>query len=268
MWANQDLFWLDDSGLPTVVAGVPPDYFSETGQLWGNPLYRWDVQDSTGYAWWTARFKHAFEQFDMLRVDHFRGFQAYWEIPASANSAVAGRWVAGPQAKPFQAAEDALGELPIVAEDLGLITEEVHRLREQLGFPAMRVMQFGFESADDVYHHPAHYPEHSVAYTGTHDNDTIMGWFDKRRRNLRNDDLLTSIINGDDEIHFQLIKAVLDSASDITVIPLQDLLGLGNDARMNVPGQPHGNWQWRARSGDFRDDMMGKLRGMTMAAGR
>ena len=268
VWANQELFWLDDHGLPECVAGVPPDYFSETGQLWGNPLYRWEEQRSTDYQWWTARFERALEQFDLLRVDHFRGFQAYWEVPATASSAAAGRWVAGPKAEPFQAAESKLGRLPIVAEDLGLITDEVHRLRDQLGFPAMRVMQFGFESTSDVYHHPHHYPEHSVAYTGTHDNDTIMGWFAMRQRERTNDNLLMTIINGHDEIHFQLIKAVLDSASDTTVIPMQDLLGLGNDARMNVPGQPNGNWQWRAETADFGDALAAKLRGMTLASGR
>lgn len=255
VWVNQSLFELNESGQPTFVAGVPPDYFSKTGQRWGNPLYRWDVSAARGHAWWTQRFRFALRQFDLLRVDHFRGFESYWEIPAEAETAVAGRWRKGPLDAPFKAAEAQLGELPIVAEDLGAITDKVHQLRDQLGFPAMRVLQFGFEDRDDVFHRPGHYPEHSVAYTGTHDNDTLMGWYSKRLIEQPENHLLDAYITGDTDVHLQLIKLVFDSASDMAIVPMQDLLGLGSEARMNIPGEADGNWAWRIESADLKDDL-------------
>ncbi|MFK8115655.1 MAG: 4-alpha-glucanotransferase [Rubripirellula sp.] len=268
VWANQSLFSLNDSGEPSLVAGVPPDYFSETGQRWGNPLYRWDVLQSTGYDWWIQRFRYALRHFDLLRVDHFRGFESYWEIPAAEETALGGRWQKGPMSAPFDAAREALGELPIIAEDLGLITEEVHHLREQLGFPAMRVLQFGFDDESDTFHRPGHYPQHTVAYTGTHDNDTIMGWYARRLLEQPDNQLLAPFLTGDEAVHLQLIKAVLDSASDMAVIPMQDLLGLGNDARMNLPGEPDGNWAWRAQASDLSDELASKLAALTQAANR
>jgi 4-alpha-glucanotransferase len=270
VWANQSLFCLDELGRRTLVAGVPPDYFSATGQLWGNPLYRWDVLESTDYAWWTARFGAALRQFDILRVDHFRGFESYWEIPASAVSALSGQWREGPKAKPFEAARRALGELPIVAEDLGMITEAVHQLRDQLGFPAMRVLQFGFDDENDVFHRPDHYPQHSVAYTGTHDNDTIMGWYQKRllSRDPETADPLRAFLSGDQDIHLQLIQAVLNSASDTAVVPMQDVLGLGNEARMNLPGEAKGNWAWRVDPRALTDQLASQLNAMTKQAKR
>tara|TARA_R110002049_G_scaffold27321_2_gene94330 strand:- start:599080 stop:600570 length:1491 start_codon:yes stop_codon:yes gene_type:complete len=268
VWANQELFWLDDKGHPTVVAGVPPDYFSETGQFWGNPLYRWDKLESSEFTWWTARFGYALEQFDLLRVDHFRGFESYWEIPASAKSAIEGRWQKGPGAKPFDAAAKKLGELPIIAEDLGMITDAVHQLRDELGFPGMRVMQFGFDSEDDTFHHPAHYPRHSFAYTGTHDNDTLMGWYSNRIRQAVDNHLLDELIDGKDEIHLQLIKAVYESDANSAIVPFQDILGLGNEARMNLPGEPDGNWRWRATPSDISDELSARLRKMTRDAKR
>ena len=244
VWANQSLFSLDDEGRPALVAGVPPDYFSETGQLWGNPQYDWEALQRTDYRWWTDRFARTLEQFDLLRVDHFRAFEAYWEIPASAKTAVDGKWVTGPGAAPFRAATAELGDMLIIAEDLGLITDAVYELRDALEFPGMRVMQFGFGNADDDYHRPSAYPAHSVAYTGTHDNDTVIGWYKDQQDAPGFRDLIAPIVTEPDNVHLQLIKAVLSSQADTTIIPIQDLLGLGNEAKMNTPGEAKGNWSW------------------------
>lgn len=268
VWANQKLFALDMFGKPELVAGVPPDYFSKTGQLWGNPQYRWDVLESTEYAWWTARFRGALQQFDLLRVDHFRGFEAYWEVPASAKTAVSGRWVKGPGAKPFRAARAKLGELPMIAEDLGMITEEVHELRDELGFPGMRVFQFGFSSEADDFHRPSTYNERSVAYTGTHDNDTLIGWYRERQPDDPNADPLDAIVTGGPDAHWQMIESVLQSPSDTAIVPIQDFLGLGNEARMNVPGKANGNWAWRLTPGQITDGLADRIRGVTENAAR
>jgi 4-alpha-glucanotransferase len=277
VWAHQDLFDLDGRGRPRVVAGVPPDYFSATGQLWGNPLYRWDVHRERGFAWWIDRVRASFAMFDRLRIDHFRGFEDYWEIPAGEPTAVNGRWVAGPRDDFFQALRDGLGELPIVAEDLGDVTQAVFDLRDRWGFPGMRVLQFGFadDSGNDS-HTPSAYPTHCVAYTGTHDNDTVRGWFDgsehttmdaaakeaQRARVLR-------ATGGDGSaIHWDLIRLVLSSAADTAIVPMQDVLGLGTEARMNVPGHPDGNWEWRLRPGQFGEEAIGRLAELTAASGR
>jgi len=268
VWANQELFCLDASGIPTLVAGVPPDYFSRTGQLWGNPQYRWDVLAETDYAWWTKRFEHAFHQFDWMRIDHFRGFESYWEVPAGEKNAINGRWVKGPGAKPFVAAQTQLGELPLIAEDLGMITEAVHELRNELGLPGMRVMQFGFEQEDDVFHRPSHYPEQSVAYTGTHDNDTVMGWYKKRKLDPEQADLLAEVVTDDIDIHLQLIASVLNSAADIAIVPIQDWLGMGSEARMNQPGKATGSWAWRLKPNLLTDDLVANIRSMTQQSNR
>ncbi len=268
VWANQNLFALDVFGRPTLVAGVPPDYFSETGQLWGNPQYRWDVIETTDYAWWTARFRGALQQFDLLRVDHFRGFEAYWEIPASAKTAVSGKWVKGPCAKPFLAARRKLGELPMIAEDLGMITEEVHQLRDELGFPGMRVFEFGFDSAEDDFHRPSAYTQRSVAYTGTHDNDTLMGWYKSRKPAAGLPDPLDEVVTSPDDVHWQMIDAVYQSASDTAVVPIQDFLGLGNEARMNMPGEAQGNWEWRLKPGQLTFELASRMKSITEASDR
>ncbi len=271
VWAHQRLFWLEPLGTPKFVAGVPPDYFSKTGQLWGNPLYNWEALSKTNYQWWTQRFRNAFELYDLLRIDHFRGFEAYWEVAATAKTAISGRWAPGPGAAPFEAAERVLGELPIVAEDLGMITEAVHVLRDELDFPGMRVLQFGFDDEQDDFHRPEAYPIHSAAYTGTHDNSTILGWYLDRQKNKSEDVLdryLQDPMQSGMPIHWQLISMVLRSRSELAIIPLQDILGLDDRARMNVPGQANGNWRWRFCAADLNPDIIDRLRIITLAGDR
>lgn len=248
VWAHQELFQLDADGAPTVVSGVPPDYFSETGQRWGNPLFRWEVMRERGYRWWIDRFRRTFEWVDVVRVDHFRGFEAYWEIPADEETAVHGEWKPGPGAAFFRAVAAELGELPLIAEDLGLITEAVDELREELGFPGMRVVQFAFDGNPSNPHLPENYPELTVAYTGTHDNDTILGWWgeasDEERSAARE-----RFQNPDMPIHEAFLEMVFRSDARLVIAPLQDVLGMGAEARMNTPGTSEGNWTWRLREG-------------------
>lgn len=270
VWGNQSVFSLKDNGRPKLVAGVPPDYFSKTGQLWGNPLYDWEALKQTNYAWWTKRFRSAFDLYDLLRIDHFRGFEAYWEVPAEAKTAVGGQWVKGPGSAPFDAAQAALGELPIIAEDLGMITDEVHQLREHLAFPGMRVAQFGFDSEDDVFHRPEAFPEDSAAYTGTHDNSTIVGWLNERKN--RPDDVLRRYLEPPSPtsmpFHWQMISMVLRSASQLAIIPMQDVLGLDDSARMNIPGKATGNWGWRCNPESFSDELADRLNVISQASDR
>jgi 4-alpha-glucanotransferase len=274
VWANQQLFNLDQHGRPNVVAGVPPDYFSESGQLWGNPLYRWDRLAQSDYRWWIQRIRSAFQLYDMLRIDHFRGFEAYWEVPADARTAVSGRWVKGPGRQLFESVQRVLGQLPIVAEDLGLITDEVHQLREEYDFPGMRVLQFGFDSVEDTFHRPESFPINSVAYTGTHDNETIVGWYQGRQKSKvesTKTDVLDQYLSADTEensVHWQLITMLLNSASHTAIVPMQDLLGLGNQARMNMPGLAHGNWGWRMHADQMSDQLAQSLRVVTECSSR
>ncbi len=271
VWAHQSLFWLKPDGQPKFLAGVPPDYFSKTGQLWGNPLYHWERLAETNYRWWIQRFQDAFELYDLLRIDHFRAFEAYWEVPAGSETAIKGRWAPGPGAAPFRAAQSVLGDLPIVAEDLGMITEAVHELREELGFPGMRILQFGFDDEEDVFHRPESYPIHSVAYTGTHDNKTIIGWYLERQQSTT-EDILSGYLQDPTQsgipIHWQLISMVLRSHSYLAIVPLQDILGLDDRARMNVPGQAQGNWGWRVQTQQLNADIIDRLRVMTLAGDR
>ncbi len=256
VWARQELFELDAHGRPQVVAGVPPDAFSATGQRWGNPLYRWDRMAGENFSWWTARVRRALAQTDGFRIDHFRGFAAYWEVPADCPTAMQGRWVPGPGAALFEALADALtealteasanphGALPIVAEDLGIITPDVTALREACGFPGMRVMQFAFGGDADHAYLPHQFEPATVAYTGTHDNDTVQGWWHNappRERAFAGSYLAA----GGDDIHWAMIRAVCNSVANTVVVPLQDVLGLDGSHRMNRPGSPTGNWAWR-----------------------
>ncbi len=245
-WANRELFFLDGEGQPTVIAGVPPDYFSATGQRWGNPLYRWDVLAQRGYDWWISRVRAALRLVDLLRIDHFRGFAAYWEIPSSEPTAVKGRWVDGPGQALFDALRAALGELPLIAEDLGVITPDVEELRDANGLPGMKVLQFAFAGGSDDPYLPHNYPHNSVVYTGTHDNETTRGWYATAPERER-DFVRRYLARGDERVSWDMIRLALASTADLAIVPLQDVLDLGPEARMNTPGVPAGNWSWRFR---------------------
>jgi len=265
VWANQELFFLGDDGRPTVVAGVPPDYFSETGQRWGNALYRWDLHAAGGFDWWIARLRGAFARFDAVRLDHFIGFHRYWEVPAAEPDARNGRFLPGPGRALFDAATAALGPLQLVAEDLGVLTDEVKALRDDLRLPGMRVLQFAFGSdAGSRDYRPHAYPRRAVAYTGTHDNDTTLGWFrdpsgDPASRALA----LRYLASDGREVHWDMIRMALLSPADLAIIPMQDVLGLGSDARTNTPGTTDGNWCWRMRLADLPGDAVARLRMLT-----
>ena len=267
VWAHPELFHLDDEGRPTVVAGVPPDYFSATGQRWGNPLYRWDVLAARGYDWWVQRFRRTFAQVDVVRIDHFRGFDAYWEIPAGEETAVNGEWVPGPGAALFRALEQELGELPLIAEDLGLITPSVEALRDELGLPGMRVLQFAFGDDGQNPHLPANYPEHTVAYPGTHDNDTLLGWWAQAELAQR-EQAKRLLPPKTGPLHWALIRLVWESRASWAIVLVQDVLGLGNAARLNTPGQCRGNWRWRLQPEQLTPVVQQTLRDLTRAARR
>ncbi len=246
VWAHQHLFKLDESGHPRVVAGVPPDYFSATGQLWGNPLYDWDAMAHDGFAWWVARFRHLLEEVDVVRIDHFRGFEAAWEVPAGESTAVNGQWVRGPGEAVFLAIREALGQAPVIAEDLGLITDEVRALLRATEFPGMKVLQFAFGGGSDNPYLPHNYVDpNCVVYTGTHDNDTTRGWFstlaDDERRRVEH--YLGG--SGSGRVSEDLMRLALASAARIAIVPIQDVLDLGSEARFNTPGAAEGNWAWR-----------------------
>jgi 4-alpha-glucanotransferase len=252
VWAHPDLFYLDDAGTPTVVSGVPPDYFSVTGQRWGNPLYRWDVLAQTGYAWWIDRVRATLALVDLLRLDHFRGFQAYWEIPGTEETAVKGRWVLGPGADLFNALQAALGQVPVIAEDLGVITPEVVALRTQFGFPSMRVLQFGFGSDARNEHLVHNFEQETLVYTGTHDNDTTVGWY-KTRSPLEQHDIREYLATDGSNVSLDLLRLAFSSVARLAIVPMQDLLALGSEARMNMPGRADGNWTWRYQAEMVRD---------------
>jgi 4-alpha-glucanotransferase len=243
-WAHRELFYFDDALNPTFIAGVPPDYFSPTGQRWGNPLYRWDVMQQQGFSWWIERCRAAFSMYDFLRIDHFRGFEAYWEVPASEPTAIQGRWVQAPGQELFRAIERALGKLPIIAEDLGIITPEVEALRDMFGFPGMRVLQFAFVADTKSTYLPHNYIQNCVAYSGTHDNNTTIGWFKSLEPAPRTQVLRYTGTDGS-QIHWDMMRLLMMSVADLIVVTMQDLMGLGEEARMNMPGQPGGNWGWR-----------------------
>ena len=267
VWSHRELFSLDEKGLPTVVAGVPPDYFSATGQLWGNPHYRWAVMRADGYAWWVARLKRVLSQVDMVRLDHFRGFSGYWEVPAGEPTAINGRWVKGPGEDFFYTVGKALGELPIIAEDLGLISADVDALRRQFHFPGMKVLQFAFDSDASNVHLPHNYSADCVAYTGTHDNDTTLGWYASREEKVRHKARVYTGSDGNG-MNWALIRLALTSVADIAMYPLQDVLGLGSEARLNTPGRPHSNWTWRYRDEMLRPELAAALRELAYLSGR
>ncbi|SHE30039.1 4-alpha-glucanotransferase [Desulforamulus putei DSM 12395] len=270
-WANPRLFELDELGNPAKVAGVPPDYFSATGQLWGNPHYRWTEMEKDDYLWWRQRFKLLLETVDIIRIDHFRGFEAYWEIPAGEETAINGRWVKGPGKKFFSTIIRYLGEIPVIAEDLGIITPEVVKLKNHFNFPGMKILQFNLNQNEKEEFLPHYYEPNSVVYTGTHDNDTTVGWYKKL---LPGDvEFLTEYLGLEpamraEEICWRLIEVAFRSQSNMAIIPLQDVLCLDSEARMNYPGTVGGNWQWRFKQGDITPDIEEKLAALTMASGR
>jgi 4-alpha-glucanotransferase len=279
VWAHPELFYLDQAGHPTVVAGVPPDYFSRTGQRWGNPLYRWEVMAASAYAWWMQRLRTIREMVDIIRLDHFRGFEAYWEVPATHETAVQGCWVKGPGAVFFETVYKELGDLPIVAEDLGLITPEVRALREHFGLPGMRVLQFGFGGDPRTNEHcPHNFPRNCIVYTGTHDNNTTVGWLHEVGQPESLDSLealqaertaaLRYLAADGTHIHWDMIRLALASVANLAVIPMQDLLGLGQEARMNYPGKPEGNWEWRLTAEMLTGELAVRLRELTEIYGR
>lgn len=258
-WVHREMLYLDETGQPTVVAGVPPDYFSKTGQLWGNPLYRWQIHARDGFKWWMDRLRSVHSMVDIIRLDHFRGFARYWEVPAGEQTAENGRWVTGPGSGFLQKVIEEFGKLPIIAEDLGEITPDVIQLRDQFGLPGMKIMVFAFDSGGKNVFLPHLYPENCVVYTGTHDNDTASGWFKRIPEGERSFAQRYLNSSGED-IAWDLIRAAWSSAAIFAIAPLQDLLSLDNQARMNYPGNPQGNWTWRFTDSDLNDELREKLR--------
>jgi 4-alpha-glucanotransferase len=275
VWGNRELFYLDERGTPQVVAGVPPDYFSASGQRWGNPLYRWDLMARSGFHWWIERFRAAYALVGILRIDHFRGFEAYWEIPAAEATAVNGAWVKGPGASFFEKIIAALGDLPVIAEDLGVITPEVDELRQQFGFPGMRILQMAFgKDPKAPEYRPHHHVEDCVVYTGTHDHNTTVGWFTSPPGSQKTTQTpeevaeerkfaLQYLGTAGNEIHWDLIRLALGSVARMSLFPLQDVLGLGSEARMNLPGTASGNWEWRFTADRLTHPVRKKLRELT-----
>jgi len=278
VWTNPEQFKLDQSGVPKVVAGVPPDYFSATGQLWGNPLYNWDTMTADRFKWWIARVKATLKLVDIVRVDHFRGFAASWEIPGGDKTAERGRWVEAPGRELFAAIRDALGDLPIIAEDLGVITPDVEKLRDDFHFPGMRILQFAFSSDTKNIDLPHNYHKNLVVYTGTHDNDTTVGWFQSvagegstrtaKQINRERKFCMRYLNTEGEEIQWDFIRAVLASVANTAIVPLQDLLGLGTEARMNLPNSTEGNWSWRFKENALTDKVATRLRELTELYGR
>ena len=273
VWANRQLFQLKEDGEPGLVAGVPPDYFSAAGQRWGNPLYDWPAAAATGYAWWIQRLEQGLKLFDLVRLDHFRGFAAYWEIPAENETAAGGRWVPGPGAALFTALQARLGELPFIAEDLGVITPDVDALRDQFALPGMRVLQFAFGDDPKAFdYRPHNYVPNCAVYTGTHDNDTTVGWFRSEvgagttrtaEQIAREREFALRYLRSDGrEIHWDMIRLALASVARLAVFPMQDVLGLGTEARMNLPSTSRGNWRWRMRPGQFTPQHEARLRAL------
>ena len=269
VWANRDRFYLNPDGSPTVVAGVPPDYFSPEGQRWGNPIYRWDVMQQNNYAWWTRRFRHILNRVDLVRLDHFRGFEAYWEIPGEDETAVDGTWREGPGADLFYTLKEALGTLPVVAEDLGVITEPVRDLRDRFEFPGMAVLQFAFNGDPTNDFLPHNYREALVAYSGTHDNNTLRGWWDddldaEAKRQART--YLGCTNDGD--LRNRTLRMLMASVARRVVTPLQDVIGVGSPARMNTPGKATDNWAWRYTADQLTPEALAHLGTLTQAFGR
>ncbi|MBE9127356.1 MULTISPECIES: 4-alpha-glucanotransferase [unclassified Coleofasciculus] len=269
VWAHRDIFALDEeTGEPKLMAGVPPDYFSETGQLWGNPIYKWEKLEQTNFRWWLQRIKMMFEYVDVLRIDHFRGFQAYWEVPQGETTAMNGRWVEAPGDQFFQVLKQELGGLPIIAEDLGLITPEVLELRDRFEFPGMKILQFAFGGGPDNLYLPFNINRHCIIYTGTHDNNTTIGWFNQIPNYERENVLRYLGCVSPEGINWDMIRLALSSIADLAIVPMQDLLDLGGEAQMNAPSTTEGNWKWRYRPPMLNDSLRERLKTLTYTYGR
>jgi 4-alpha-glucanotransferase len=267
VWRHQDQFKLNSDGTPQVVAGVPPDYFSKTGQLWGNPIYDWDAMRADGFRWWSDRFRAMLKMVDIVRVDHFRGFVSAWEVPGKDETAENGQWIPATGTELFETLTRELGELPVIAEDLGVITAEVNELRDKFGFPGMRILQYAFSGDAKNHDLPHNYIHNCVAYTGTHDNDTASGWWTAANENER--EYCRKYLDTDgSEINWDLMRAIWSSVADIAIAPVQDVLGLGADARMNTPATDAGNWSWRLGRDEFTDRFAARLRGSAEIYGR
>ena len=269
-WANPELFQLDEKNLPLGVAGCPPDAFSATGQLWGNPLYNWAYHKTTGYDWWLKRIAYCFDLYDIVRIDHFRGFDEYYSIPYGDETAVNGHWEKGPGMDLFNTVKEKLGELDIIAEDLGFLTESVFQLLKDSGYPGMKVLQFAFDPSEDSDYLTYKYQRNCVVYTGTHDNDTTAGWFEKLSDGDREVALryMNSFYTPKEEQHWDLIALAMRSTADTCIIPVQDFLGLGSEARINMPSTLGDNWKWRMTKGAFSEELKEKIRRMTKLYGR
>jgi 4-alpha-glucanotransferase len=271
VWANKEIFKLDEEKRPIAVAGVPPDYFSATGQLWGNPVYNWERLGETGYAWWIARMRHMLSLYDALRIDHFRGLVAFWEVPAHESNAVNGQWVSVPVYELFRHLFKCFFSLPLVAEDLGLITPDVREVIERLGFPGMKVLLFAFGEDNPRHVYLPHtYDTNCVVYTGTHDNNTVRGWFEHEAGPAERSRLFRYIGREvrPDEVHWELIRLAMMSVAAMAIVPLQDVLGLGQEAQMNRPSVARGNWEWRLSGTDITEAAAEKLRSLTETYGR
>jgi 4-alpha-glucanotransferase len=279
VWQRPELFFLDSEGEPAWVAGVPPDYFSATGQRWGNPIYRWDRMKKDRYAWWTARLRLMLRRFDAIRLDHFIGFTRFWRVAADRPDAIVGRWIKGPGADFFSAVQKALGDLPLIAEDLGVVAPDVFALRDRFGFPGIKVLQFAFGTDPYAYTFlPHNYPRNAVVYTGTHDNDTTVGWFrdagggwstrTPAETEAEREKALAYLGTTGQEIHWDMIRAALGSVANVAIVPLQDVLGLGSESRMNRPGKESGNWTWRFAANALTPSIERRLATLTRTYGR
>jgi 4-alpha-glucanotransferase len=267
VWCNQSKFKLDKDGSPKVVSGVPPDYFSSTGQLWGNPIYDWEAMKEDGFRWWITRVSWALSSMDIIRVDHFRGFAALWEVPGGDPTAEHGSWVDALGRDLFSALKKSLGDLPLIAEDLGVITPDVESLRDDFGIPGMKILQYAFSGDAKNDYLPHNYPNNCAVYTGTHDNDTTVGWWDSAKPHER--DLCLKYLNTDGaEIHWDMMRAAWASVADTAITPMQDILGLGNNSRMNLPASLSGNWYWRYPEGAVTPEIVARLKDMTEVYGR
>lgn len=266
VWVYPDLFDLNEELLPCAVAGCPPDAFSPTGQLWGNPLYNWHRNSETGFGWWIDRIKSATELYDIVRIDHFRGFEGYYAIPYGDETAEHGQWLKGPGMELFNAVKNELGDLPIIAEDLGFLTEDVHKLLKESGFPGMKVLEFAFDPREESNYLPYTYDKNSVVYVGTHDNNTILGWLDELDKDTA--EFCKKFLDTEDEVAWKLIKCAHASVSDTAVIQMQDYLELGSEARMNVPSVLGGNWQWRMTKRAATKKLAKKIADITRTYGR